>query len=86
MEAIKRIESNSYGWQVLQLEALQPVHELPMPAIGVDSPPLPLENEAKREKTRLAVCWHRGHEASSLALFIERSNSNLQLQSRQKYS
>ncbi len=75
-----------YVWQLLQLEAPQLVHELPMPAMGVDSPPLPLENEAKREKTRLDECWHRGHEASSLALFIERNNSNLQLQSGQKYS
>jgi hypothetical protein len=44
--------------QLLQLEAVQPEHEPPVPAIGVDSPLLPLENEAKREKTRLAVCWH----------------------------
>jgi hypothetical protein len=42
--------------QLLQLEAVQPEHELAVPAIGVDSPPLPLENEAKREKARLAVC------------------------------
>jgi hypothetical protein len=42
--------------QLLQLEAVQPEHEPPVPAIGVDSPPSPLENEAKREKTRLAWC------------------------------
>jgi hypothetical protein len=44
--------------QLPQLEEVQPEHEPPVPAIGVDSPLLPLENEAKREKTRLAVCWH----------------------------
>ena len=43
-------------WQLLQLDALQLAHELLVPAMGVDSPPLPLENEAKREKTRLDAC------------------------------
>lgn len=47
---------DSYILQVLQLEALQPAHEVPVPAIGVDSPSLPLENDEKREKTRLALC------------------------------
>jgi hypothetical protein len=42
--------------QLLQLEALQPEHELLVPATGTDSPLLPLENEAKQEKTRLEVC------------------------------
>jgi hypothetical protein len=72
--------------QLLQLEAVQPEHEPAVPAMGVDSPPLPLENEANREKTRLAVCWHCGHEASSSALFIERNSSNLQAHSGHRYS
>jgi len=72
--------------QLLQLEAVQPEHEPPVPAIGVDSPPLPLENEAKREKTRFAVRRHLGHEASSFALFMDRSNSNLQVHSGHRYS
>jgi hypothetical protein len=45
-------------WQLLQLVAAQLAHELPVPAMGVDSPLLPLEKEAKREKIRLAPCWH----------------------------
>jgi len=72
--------------QLLQLEAVQPVHELAVPAIGVDSPPLPLENEANREKARLAMFWHWGHEASSFALFMERNSSNLQLHLGHRYS
>jgi len=72
--------------QLLQLEAAQPAQEPTVPAIGVDSPPLPLENEANRERTRLAACWHWGHEASSLALLIERNSSNLQLHSGHRYS
>jgi len=43
-----------YPLQLLQLEAVQPEHEPLVPAIGVDSPSFPLENEAKREKTRFA--------------------------------
>ncbi len=50
------VSFGSYIWQVLQLEAEQLAHELDVPAIGLDSPPLPLENEAKREKTRLDAC------------------------------
>jgi hypothetical protein len=42
--------------QLLQLEAVQLEHELAVPDIGADSPSLPLENEANREKTRLAGC------------------------------
>jgi len=72
--------------QLLQLEAVQPEHEPPVPAIGVDSPLSPLENEAKREKTRLEVCLHLGHEASSLALFTERNISNLHAHSGHTYS
>jgi len=72
--------------QLLQLEAVQPAHELAVPAIGVDSPPLPLEKEENRERTRLAACWHRGHEASSFALLKERNSSNLQLHSGHRYS
>ena len=44
--------------QLLQLEEVQPAHEPAVPAIGVDSPSLLLENEANRERTRLAGCWH----------------------------
>jgi hypothetical protein len=46
----------NYTLQLLQLAAVHPEHEPAVPAIGVDSPPSPLENEAKREKTRFAVC------------------------------
>jgi hypothetical protein len=72
--------------QLLQLEEVQPEHELPVPAMGVGSPPLFLENEENRERTRLAVCWHCGHEAFSSALFIERNSSNLQAHSVHRYS
>jgi len=72
--------------QLLQVEDVQPEHEPAVPAIGVDSPPLPLENEVNREKTRFAVCWHCGQEASSSALFIERNSSNLQAHSGHRYS
>jgi hypothetical protein len=72
--------------QLLQLEAVQLEHELAVPDIGVDSPSLPLENEANREKTRLAGFWHWGHEVSSSALLIERSSSNLQLHLGHWYS
>jgi hypothetical protein len=72
--------------QLLQLEEVQPEHEPPVPAIGADSPLLPLENEAKREKTRLEVCRHLGHEASLLALFTERNISNLHAHSGHTYS
>jgi hypothetical protein len=61
-------------------------HELAVPAIGVDSPSLPLEKEANRDKTRLAGCWHWGHEVSSLALLMERNSSNLQSHSEHMYS
>ena len=76
----------SYTLQLLQLEDVKPEHELPVPAIGIDSPLLPLENEANRDKVRLAVCWHRGQEASSLALLMARNSSNLQLHSGHIYS
>jgi hypothetical protein len=72
--------------QLLQLEEVQPEQEPAVPAIGMDSPLLPLENEAKREKTRLAGCWHRGHEASAFALLTEHSSSNLQAHSGHRYS
>jgi hypothetical protein len=72
--------------QLLQLEEVQPEHEPAVPAMGVDSPLLPLENEANRDSTRLAACWHLGHETFSLALLIERSSSNLQLHSEHRYS
>ena len=55
--------------QLLQLEEVQPEHEPAVPAMGVDSPLLLLENEANRDKIRFAVCWHCGHEASSSALY-----------------
>ncbi len=72
--------------QLLQLEEEQPEHEPPVPAIGADSPPSPLENEANREKTRLAACRHLGQEASSLDLLTERNSSNLQAHSGHRYS
>ena len=72
--------------QLPQLEAVQPEHELPVPAIGTESPLLSLEKEEKREKTRLALCLHLGQGALRSALFKERSNSNLQAQSVHKYS
>jgi len=75
-----------YMWQLSQLVAAQVAHELPVPAIGADSPSLFLEKEAKREKIRLAACWHRGHGASSSALLMERNSSNLQSHSGQTYS
>jgi hypothetical protein len=72
--------------QLLQLEEVQPEHEPAVPAMGVDSPLLLLENEANRDKIRLAVCWHCGHEASSSALFMERNSSNLQAHPLHRYS
>ena len=78
--------SRDYPPQLLQLEAEQPEHEPPVPATGVDSPPTPLEKEAKREKTRLELCLHLGHDALSFDLFAERSNSNLQEHSGHTYS
>jgi hypothetical protein len=72
--------------QLLQLEALQPEHELPVPATGTDSPLLPLENEAKRDKARLEAWRHLGHEASSFALLTGRNNSNLHEHSGHIYS
>jgi len=62
---------------VLQLVALQPEQELPVPAIGADSPLLPLEKEAKREKTRLEGRLQRVQAASPSALLMGRSSSNL---------
>jgi len=75
-----------YMLQLLQLEEVQPEHEPAVPAIGVDSPLLLLGNELNRERARLAVCWHRGHEASSFALLRGRNSSNLQLHSGHIYS
>jgi hypothetical protein len=72
--------------QLLQLEDVQPEQEPAVPAIGMDSPLLPLENEAKREKTRLAGCWQRGHEASAFDLLTERNCSNLHAHSGHRYS
>ena len=56
--------------------AAQLAHELAVPAIGVDSPSLPLEKEAKQEKIRLAARLHWGHGAPSLALLMGRNSSN----------
>jgi len=72
--------------QLLQLEDVQPAHEPEVPAIGVDSPLPPFENEANLEKALLALCWHWGHAASLFALFMERNSSNLQLHLGQRYS
>jgi len=71
---------------VLQSVALQLLQALPVPAIGLVSPSPLLEKEAKRENTRLALCWQRGQQTSSPALFIGRNSSNLSLQTGQKYS
>ena len=71
---------------MLQLEALQLLQELPVPAIEEYSPSPPLEKEAKRERIRLAVFLHLGHEVSSLALLKGRNSSNLQVHSGQRYS
>ena len=53
--------------QVLQIEAIQLVQELPVPAREVDSPASFLEKEAKVDNLRLAELWQRGQEAVSLA-------------------
>ena len=71
---------------MLQLEALQLLQELLLPAIEEYSPSPPLEKEAKRDKIRLAVFLHWGQEVSSLALLKGRNSSNLQLHSGQTYS
>jgi len=71
---------------VLQLVAEQLEQPLPVPAIGLLSPPAPLEKEANPEKTRCAAPPHRGQAPSSPALLIGRSSSNLTLQLEQKYS
>jgi hypothetical protein len=56
------------------------------PPIGVDVPSLLLEKEAKEENIRLAPLQQRGQEALSFAWVWRRSNSNLKLQSGQRYS
>lgn len=48
----------AYRLQLLQLEDVQPEHEPAVPSIGLDSPLLSFENEANRERARLAMCWH----------------------------
>jgi hypothetical protein len=70
---------------VSQLVAEHELQEEP-PPIGVDRPSLLLEKEAKEENTRFAPLWQRGQEILSFAWLWWRSNSNLKLQSGQKYS
>lgn len=61
--------------QLLQLVAVQPVHEPAVPAKGVNSPSLFLENEANRDNIRLVACLHLGHVAFSLDLLMGSSSS-----------
>jgi len=70
---------------VSQLVAEQELQE-ELPPIGVDGPSLLLEKEAKEENIRSAPLWQRGQEALSFNWVWWRINSNLKLQSGQKYS
>ena len=72
--------------QLLQLDELQLEHEPAVPATGVETPPLLLENEANRENTRLATCWHFGHETSWSALVTDLISSNLHSHWVHRYS
>lgn len=75
-----------YKPQLLQLEAVQPAQEEPVPAIGEEIPALSLEKHAKRENSRLATLPHFGQCVSLLALSNGFLTSNLCLHSEQKYS
>ena len=55
--------------------AVQPVHEPAVPAKGVNSPSLFLENEANMDNIRMAACLHLGHVAFSSALLMGSSSS-----------
>lgn len=86
-----KIEMNGYKlyhWSyphVEQLEDEQVLHELP-PPIGMETPPVPLEKDAKDETSLLAPWLHLGHVTASLAWLKERNKSNLLPQVRQRYS
>jgi len=66
-------------------EGAQEPHELP-PPMGEETPPAPLEKDAKDETSLLALRLHLGHSTSSLAWLKERNKSNLLLQPGQQYS
>ena len=51
------------------------MHEPAVPAKGVNSPSLFLENEANMDSIRLAACLHLGHVAFSLALLMGSNSS-----------
>ncbi len=68
-----------------QLEDEQVLHERP-PPVGVETPPLSLEKDAKDETSLLALWLHLGHVTSSLAWLKEHSKSNLFPQVKQRYS
>ena len=57
-----------------------------LPPIGVDTPSPLWEKEAKVEKRRSIGLWQWGQKAGSFASATGRSNSNFNLQWRQKYS
>jgi len=72
--------------QLAQLVAAQVVQGLEASADVSSIPSEFLEEKAKAEKIRLTLFLHCGHGAFSLASSRGRSNSNLELQSGQKYS
>ena len=71
---------------MLQLVALQPAQELPVPARRVVSPASFLEKEAQAEIIRSAFLWQRGQEAFLPASLNDLNNSNFKSQSEQTYS
>jgi hypothetical protein len=66
--------------------APQLVHELPVPAMGADTPESLLEKQAKVDRTRSAVFSHCGHGTFSSALLNGRKSSNFEPQLAQAYS
>ena len=68
----------------MQLVALQLPQELP--PIEEVSPLSSLVREQNVDSIRSALLWQWGQEASSVAWFSERSNSNFRLQLEQLYS
>jgi len=83
--AIRLFIQESYISQVAQLVAEHELQE-ELPPIGLDTPSVFLEKEAKEENIRSALLWQRGQEAFSFACLCWRSSSNLNLQSGQQYS
>ena len=72
--------------QVLQLVELQPEHEEPEPATGLENPPLLLEKQAKADNILSALSWQLGQIAPSSDLLIGRSSSNFKPHPEQTYS